>query len=118
MVHVASAVDGTPLGRMASNCRVMTRQECDFAIAHLSELGNLIQALEVLHGLELPEVLRRYRELLSHLADDAGSVEFLDIRQFLDWAEGMIIPALRNLPEYQKALRDFLAACRVSGPIE
>ena len=96
---------------------MMTRQECAFAMAHLGELGKLIQALEMLHGRQLPKVLGRYRELLSHLAEDAGSVEFLEIRQFLDWAEGMIIPALRDLPEYQKALRDFLAACRVSGPI-
>jgi hypothetical protein len=96
----------------------MTRQECDFAMAHLDELAKLIQPLEVLHGLQLPVVLERYGELLSRLTDDAGSVEFLEIRQFLDWAEGMIIPVLRDLPEYQKALRDFLAACRVSGPIE
>ncbi len=97
---------------------MMTRQECDFTIAHLSELGNLIQALEVLYGLQLSEVSGRYRKLLSQLAEDAGSVEFLEVRQFFDWAEGMIIPALRDLPEYQRALRDFLATCHVSGPIE
>ncbi len=103
---------------MESNFPMMTRQECDFTIARLGELGNLIQALEVLHGLQLPEVSGRYRELLSHLADDAGSIEFLEIRQFLDWAEAMIIPALRALPEFQQALRDFLLTCRINGPIE
>jgi hypothetical protein len=97
--------------------KVMTKQECDFTIAHLDELWGLIQALKVLHGLEFPKVLERFDELLSRLADDSRSVEFLEVHQFLDWAEGIIKPSLREFPEYQHALRDFLAACRVAGPI-
>jgi hypothetical protein len=96
---------------------VMTKQECDFTIAHLDELWGLIQALKVLHGLEFPKVLERLHELLSRLADDSKSLEFLEVHQFLDWAEGIIKPSLRELPEYQHALRGFLAACRVTGPI-
>ena len=95
----------------------MTKQECDFTIAHLDELWGLIQVLNVLYGLEFPEVLERCRGLLSRLADDSMSLEFLEVHQFLDWAEGTIKPSLRELPEYQHALRDFLAACRVTGPI-
>jgi len=97
--------------------KVMTKQECDFTIAHLDELWRLIQALKVLHGLEFPGVLERCRELLSRLADDSRSIEFLEVHQFLDWAEGIIKPSLRELPEYQHALRDFLVAWRVTGPI-
>jgi hypothetical protein len=96
---------------------VMTKQECDFTIARLAELWGLIQALQVLHGLEFPEVLERYYELLSRLADDSRSVKFLEVHQFLDWAEGIIKPNLREFPEYQRALQDFLVACRVTGPI-
>ncbi len=96
---------------------VMTRQECDFTIAHLDELWGLIQALKVLHDLDFSEVLERCQELLSRLADDSRSVEFLEVHQFLDWAEGIIKPRLREFPEYQHALRDFLVACRVTGPI-
>jgi len=95
----------------------MTKQECDFTIAHLDELWGLIQALKVLHGLEFPEVLERCRELLSRLADDSKPFEFLEVHRFLDWAEAIIKPSLQELPEYQHALRNFLAACRVTGPI-
>jgi len=94
----------------------MTKQECAFTIVHLDELWGLIQALHVLHGLEFPQLLEQCRELLSRLADDSRSVEFLEVRQFLDWAEGIIRPALRDLPEFQNALGNFLASCRVSGP--
>jgi len=97
--------------------KVMTKQECDFTIAHLDELWGLIQALKVLHGLEFPEVLERCRELLSRLADDSKPFEFLEVHRFLDWAEAIIKPSLQELPEYQHALRNFLAACRVTGPI-
>ena len=86
---------------------MMTRQECDFTVAHLGELGNLIQALEVLYGLELSEVLGRYRKLLSRLADDAGSVEFLEVRQFFDWAEGMIIPLCEIFPSSKRLCEIF-----------
>ena len=96
---------------------VMTKQECDFTIAHLDELWGLIQALKVLHDLDFSEVLERCQDLLSRLADDSRSVEFLEVHQFLDWAESIIKPRLREFPEYQHALRDFLVACRVTGPI-
>ncbi|HUI53864.1 MAG TPA: hypothetical protein VLY04_02760 [Bryobacteraceae bacterium] len=94
----------------------MTKQECECTIARLDELWGLIQALHVLHGLEFPEILEQCRALLSRLADDSSAVEFLEVRQFLDGAEGAIRPALRDLPEYQNALGNFLANCRVAGP--
>ena len=49
------------------------------------------------------------------LRGDGGRIAA--VHQFLDWAEGIIKPSLRELPEYQQALREFLAACRVTGAI-